>query len=80
MKVRGFYRMLSGIDNLLGTARLRLIIGLFFIWGFAIILFNNLDPFSKVSLAVAFFALGFTFVFDGQSLLREYFRERNLKL
>lgn len=77
MKISSFYKMISGIDNLLVVARFRFIIGfVFFIWGILIIIFNEVDLFSRISLAVAFFALGFNFVFDGQSILREYFRSK----
>mgnify|MGYP001620046375 CR=1 FL=1 len=74
-------RRLSGIDNLLRIAKGRFIIGIIFIiYGVIILLADSINDFwIKISIAVAFFGLGLTFVLDGQSILREYFRDKPKK-
>ena len=69
-------RKLSGIENLLGIAKGRIIIGIIFIiYGIIFLSINSIDNlWVKISISLAFFGLGFMFIFDGQSILREYFR------
>ena len=66
-------RKLSGIDDLLWTSLFRLIIGIAFLaYGF-LTLWLVQDFWFKISTMLAFCALGLMFILDGQSILREYF-------
>lgn len=67
-------RHISGIDNPKGTFYGRLIIGCLFVVYGLLVFWTNL------SLAIAFFALGLTFILDGQSILREYFSKNEIRL
>lgn len=71
-----FLRALSGIDNLKATAIFRMIVGLVIvIYGFILFSLTALDEFwTKISVPSALWALGLMFIFDGSSILREYFK------
>ena len=72
-----FLRALSGVDNLKGIFWGRVTIGFFLIiYGFAIFSLNSIEQWTKISLAVAFWGIGLSFVFEGQSALREYFTNK----
>ncbi len=78
---KNFLRKLSGIENLRGIFNGRFIIGLvFIIYGILIFCFNSIENFwVKVSITLAFFGLGLMFILEGQSILREYFRNEQKK-
>lgn len=71
-------RGLSGINNLKGTAIFRYVVGIVFIvYGFVLFfLIPKEDIWTKISVPSALWALGLMFVFDGSSILREYFRNK----
>lgn len=74
------FRKLSGIDNLKGISLGRLIIGIIFIvYGFLILYLHIDDIWIKISIALAFWGLGLMFILDGQSVLREYFGEKQIR-
>jgi len=81
MKKILFLRFLSGIDNLKGTAILRICIGLIiFAFGLILYFFINFENFlTRISIPSALWALGLMFIFDGQSILREYFKDKPKK-
>lgn len=70
-----FLRIISGVDHLKATFWGKIGIGtLFIIYGVVILwLVHFEDIWLKISIVLAFFGLGLTFVLDGQSILREYF-------
>ena len=75
-----FLRFISGIDNLKSAGIGRIILGLVFIlFGLLVWPLELTGDYPMISLGVAFFALGFTFIFDGLSILREYFKKKNEK-
>ncbi|MGV8142168.1 MAG: hypothetical protein ACP5NS_00860 [Candidatus Pacearchaeota archaeon] len=80
MKFEKILRRLSGVDNLISMFWCRILIGILFIFYGLIIFFNLtnvLDFWTKISIAIAFFGLGLTFLIDGQSLLRDYFNNNS---
>ncbi len=73
-------RFISGTDNLKAVALTRLIIGIIFI-GYGLTIFSfPIELWTKSSLLLAFFGLGLMFIFDGQSILREYLRDQRFKI
>jgi len=73
-----FWRFVSGIDYLKGTAIFRILIGLVIvIFGVTLYSFINFEnSWEKISISSALWALGLMFIFDGQTMLREYFKEK----
>lgn len=76
-----FLRWISGIDNLKGVFLWRVIIGFSFIlYTILIIAFPAIeDLWTRWSIALAFLGLGLMFILDGQSTLKEYFRNKQEK-
>jgi len=69
-------RALCGIGDLKGTAIFRMVVGfLIIVYGFIIFSLINIEDFwTKISIPSTLWALGLMFFFDGQSILREYFK------
>ena len=72
-----FLKKLSGIDNLLSIFKCRVIIGSIFVVYGLLVLFVSMDIWIKISIMLAFFGLGMMFILDGQSILRQYFNNKN---
>ena len=74
--VGGMLKKISGMDNLKSVSIFRFILGIIFIlYGVLILIFIPIKEIWTIrSIALAFFGLGLMFILDGQSILREYFR------
>jgi len=73
-----FLKEISGINNLKRVSLGRIIIGLVLvIYGVIVLSIPFDDPWTKITIAFVFFGLGLAFLLDGQSVLREYFRNKN---
>ncbi len=68
-------KKLFGIENPLGVFWGRLIIGIVLsVYGFLIFFLNSIeDQWTRISIAMAFLGLGLMFIFDGRTILKEYF-------
>jgi len=77
-----FLRGLSGIDYLKHFSLIRIIFGLFLVgYGFGIYFLGNINEFSwRLSISSVFWTLGIMFILDGQTMLREYFRNKKYKI
>jgi hypothetical protein len=69
-----FWKKISGRENLLKISKFRFIFGfVFIIYGIVMLNLTLGNVLTSISISLAFIGLGFMFILDGQSILREYF-------